>query len=998
MTAKTSDALRHKAIKMVQNRISKTQVAKALGLGISTVGRITKHVGKTFTYYPEEVKHDVLQRITAGEKAATIGRELGIDKGVICLWQKKAKGIQRIREDIPNEVKTQAIKLVENGEMYTAVGRKLKVSAAAVRYWFKAAEARGETVMPPPQNKRTDKALLWVQRQYPHLAQWRDYAVEWLKGEHSALGTKTAALVAFFTRYLNEQGLPSAPEALLKRGAIVPDFFKVACPQSPGGVSYNNHMHSFINWVLLTYYSHRADDESPVISPAFFNPIIRLTSAGFPVNYESVQTPLPYGYIAELRKLLAQGPSFSDWIWAQNALGVKRAGEFSTRMAKDWFPVTEDEIDRNDPDCVWRIRRSVDPKVKPVLEMWSPVRWVALLIKLQLPPRTFQVRMLDSGEADTWRYSGGHWIDNTNPLVSGSKRNPVQQGVFRRSDRLGQGDMRTTLFFNTNKTADIRKSGTHKGYEFPWPVMGELCDQPHYWLEKMRNWQEKYNPIVRPTPWKEIPSRCIGEPKSDMQLASYPDTCFLFRTAERRKYGENTFPVTDGTISGAWGKLLEALQHRFAMSDTKHPDGTPIVLVTRPGNSPIAVFPLHSLRVSLITALAIEGELPFPLLMKLVGHSRLIMTLYYTKPGFRHMQDALEDAAKRIDAKKEKSIVSFLANETHAKLIERAIYNSQDAFKALIPESPANRNPVGWMLMHHGLCLVGGNTQESEPSINKGGFKLGGCYNGGPAVNPEAENRIYRPVPGGIRNCIRCRWFVTEPHYVPALAAHLGNVCYQFDEARDMALRQNAELQDLKRQKVDTENTGAVFSKELALRTTERLWESTMQRFSHLAEDMAACWQLINRCNALPVPNEDTTTVMVAAGSEMDVQAGFEEVDSELLQLSGVCLNIEIYPDLEPGKAIFRRSQLLDAALARDHLPPIFLRLTEEEQLKAGNAFLRDLAKKADPNPLLGIRHVCNLIDGGASLAKFIGTDAQEFINNTIGSYSNPLRLSYKNA
>jgi hypothetical protein len=39
--------------------------------------------------------------------------------------------------------------------------------------------------------------------------------------------------------------------------------------------------------------------------------------------------------------------------------------------------------------------------------MWSPVRWVALLAKLILPLRTLQVRMLDSGEADTWRYAAG---------------------------------------------------------------------------------------------------------------------------------------------------------------------------------------------------------------------------------------------------------------------------------------------------------------------------------------------------------------------------------------------------------------------------------------------------------------------------------------------------------------------------------------------------------------------------------------------------------------
>ena len=39
----------------------------------------------------------------------------------------------------------------------------------------------------------------------------------------------------------------------------------------------------------------------------------------------------------------------------------------------------------------------------------------------------------------------------------------------------------------------------------------------------------------------------------------------------------------------------------------------------------VTLFPLHSLRVSLVTALALEGQVPFPILQKLVGHSRLLM-------------------------------------------------------------------------------------------------------------------------------------------------------------------------------------------------------------------------------------------------------------------------------------------------------------------------------------------------------------------------------------
>jgi hypothetical protein len=57
--------------------------------------------------------------------------------------------------------------------------------------------------------------------------------------------------------------------------------------------------------------------------------------------------------------------------------------------------------------------------------------------------------------------------------------------------------------------------------------------------------------------------------------------------------------------------------------------------------------------------------------------------------------------------------------------------------------------PVGWMHMHHGLCMVGGNTSEIE-----GNAKIGGCYNGGPNIGSSSIPK-YAPVPGGDRNCVQ---------------------------------------------------------------------------------------------------------------------------------------------------------------------------------------------------------------------------------------------------
>lgn len=836
------------------------------------------------------------------------------------------------------------------------------------------------TVTPPKVkgvNRNTDTTLGWVQREYPQLETWRVFAVEWLKGETRNVGEKLLAMVAFFERYLVQQGLPLDPAVLLSRSTVLPDFYSTACPDSAGGIKYNNYTHAFLHFVLLREFSEAADDGQPVVSPAFHNPVPRRPRSGLPKRDESVHSPLPYGYIDELRQMLAAGPHFCDWQWAQSALGTE-IGQRGT-PAPDWFEVTEDQIDRNDPDCVWRVRK-VSPNYRggEVLEMWSPVRWVALLVKLILPLRTFQVRMLDSGEADTWRYSAGEWALNPSRLAQGSERRPLQQGVFRRSNPLTDGeDASTVLYINTNKTADIAKSGPEKGYILPWSSGGPVHQDVFYWLEKLRNWQEKYYPVSRRTSWSELDGRHINA-KSEVQLAGYPDACFLFRLPELRN-SERYLPVRERGLDNCWFALLEALELRLADRDETHRNGTPIRFLPPPegqNNGLTTLFPLHSLRVSLITALALEGQVPFPILQKLVGHSRLLMTLYYTKPGPTHIRDVLHGAAERLEAKKESSIQNFLLDTAHDELLQKAICNSVPSLAAAIPQHPAARNPVGWMPMHHGLCLVGGNTSETEDNGS-----VGGCYNGGANIGSPSAPK-YVAVPGGSRNCVRCRWFVTEPHHLPALAAHFNTLAYHFDEARNACLAREQELQYLKKQKADAEDAGHPFASQDAYRKAERVWESAMKRFSDLAEDLVACWRLIERCKAALDAAQGDGTQLVTVGEVADVQVAFEETESELLQLSGVCDSVEVYPDLEPGKAVFRRSQLLDGVLYRDDLPPVFMLLSEQEQLLAGNAFMRRLAQQMNPeNPALGQREVVRLMDAGVRLSQHFNMDLASLLH-----------------
>ncbi|MFL9886239.1 VPA1269 family protein [Paraburkholderia agricolaris] len=817
----------------------------------------------------------------------------------------------------------------------------------------------------------SDATLAWVDEVYPELAAWRVLAVEWLSGETHGLGQRLQALSMFFERYLILQGLPLDPAVFMLQTTQLPNFHRTACPDSPWGISASNLIQSFLQFVLRRHFTEIGKDGREMALNGYHNPVLRMTKAGLPQRGESVYSPLPYGYIDQLRQMLATGHHFRDWQWAQGALGSKIGNMGAS--APDWFEVTEDQIDRDDPDCVWRVRKlSRNYRGGQVLQMWSPVRWVALLVKLILPLRTSQVRVLDSGEADTWRYTAGSWELNRNGMAQGSESRPLQQGVFRRDDdRVTHESALTVLYINTNKTADISKSGPEKGYLLPWTHGGATHQNVFYWLEKLRNWQEKYNPVTRRTSWVELDRRHIMV-KTDFQLARYPDACFLFRLPEYPTALTRHFPLQDQALNVCWFYLLKAFESRLAgRAETQH-NGAPIRLLP-PESKKRTLFPLHSLRVSLITALALDGQVPFPVLQKLVGHSRLIMTLYYTKPGATHIRDVLLDAKARLDANKHASIQNFLLDTEHDELVQRAICNNVASIAGVIPEHPASRNAVGWMPMHHGLCIAGGNTSDSTENR-----AIGGCHNGGPMVLPgtPTANAKYAPVPGGSRNCVRCRWFVTEPHYIPALTAHFNSIAYHFDEARNACLANERVLIDLKKQKADAEEASQVFVHLDTFRQAERLWEGSMKRFNDFAEDLTACWRLIERCKAALERAAADSTQLVAAGTASDVHIAFEETESELLQLTGVCEDVELYPDLDAGKAIFRRSQLLDAVLYRDNMSPVFMMLSEEEQLRVGNAFMRRLARQMDPiNPLLGTRQVINLMDAGKSLSERFGVD-----------------------
>jgi hypothetical protein len=176
---------------------------------------------------------------------------------------------------------------------------------------------------------------------------------------------------------------------------------------------------------------------------------------------------------------------------------------------------------------------------------------MVIFLKLHLPLRTYQVRMLDSGEADTWRYESAKWIPNqTNGFALGSEKRPFAKGVFKRIHDSMTGMFSTGLYVNTNKTADQNKDELDRGYTIPWQHEEVL-----YWLEKLRNWQEKYNPIAQPTDCTTLLAKHTSVKKSEKALRDMGEICFLFRDASA-KGEDKQKPIQPKPLSFLWYKLL----------------------------------------------------------------------------------------------------------------------------------------------------------------------------------------------------------------------------------------------------------------------------------------------------------------------------------------------------------------------------------------------------------------------------------------------------------
>lgn len=778
---------------------------------------------------------------------------------------------------------------------------------------------------PKATGKESDITFAHVLALDPRMVHWQELTAEWLGVQKSNVAIRRHSLDNFLLKYILACDLPRHPMVFLTRSTLKPSLSEILLKAKSKGaigslssddIKAHNYVADFINWVLLEKLA--IDDHGHRIVPhELHNPVTRLSTSGIAVPTETTKSSLSIRYIKELRTMLAEGPHFRDWVWAQQAVeGGNRGG--------DWFVVDPQVVNADDPDCVWRERDTTVHEQKThnlpprVAELWSPVRAVALYLKLELPLRTYQVRMLDSGEADTWRYvhgtQGGSFVLNDFPLATGDAKRPHQRGVFHRH----ANESSAGLFINTNKTADINKPENAKGYVIPWAHETVL-----YWLDKLRQWQERYNPISAPLAWRDLEYKHFGctLPHPEV-LEARGIACFLFRDAAAEG-NDRQKPLTSQALDRPWYLLLASLERRCEERGETLDDGTPIQFVDRASKKTTYYSP-HALRVSLISYLVLDLQLPIAVVSKLIaGHARIIMTLYYTKFGHAYMKEVLDAAERNVLASDEANHRRFLMDATMEQVSQRFASVSIDAVRAAIRQKSA----AAFVFEDKGICAVAGSM----------------CDVGGEPLTDQANNKYFAPVPGypQQRNCVRCRFFLTGPAFLPGLQAHFNVVSYEAHERSERHNELHEEVTLMENRRADCEREGQLFTETRELERHSQRYEAEAEAMGKLVNDMQATHYLIARSLEIMKDVNKNGVQLVAVGEMSDIQMAFTETPSELHQIEVLCENAVIYPEIDARKPVLRRSQLLDCMLEFNKMPPIFFRLNPKQQLAAGNAVMQ---------------------------------------------------------
>lgn len=659
-------------------------------------------------------------------------------------------------------------------------------------------------------------------------------------------------------------------------------------------------VNEFLDYIIDTDLTEE-DEETGVVTRIANarNPCSLLLTQQDPVSAntrsETTKPCLPYHFVKKAQ----------EWIIPLEA-STFRDLEHLQRFDADWLKVDISLIDPSDPDCIYRVNE--DGQVL----LWSPIDWIHTYTLTKLPLRGRQIAYNDSGEADEYIAdidSNGKivWLKNQSAWAGLTKN---QSFILRmEGDQLG-------TFTTTNKT-----NNNGAGYSIPW-----MPEELAYWLVRLRKWQQKYNPISKPSAWVQ----CKRTNMNQLQLKSRGINCFLFR-----RMGD----FEPATVANALTPRLAAALYNIQPSNLKLAESNGNLASLSNYSSK---YTPHSMRVSLITAYVLEMGMPIEIVMKIVGHSSVIMSIYYCKVSNAEIRKRLSEGEKLALKSEIASVQEVIEQNKIESLKNQLISNNDDLLRSLTNDVPSGN----YVFRDYGICP----------------FAASRCDDGGPQVQTSSFNS---PTPNGYlgsQNCLRCRHFITGPAFLGGLLAITNEILLESNVQSESCAKLQANINQISEElnRLDEEEYIAnvmhqEFTKiqerllnETELRNIEAEYETAAKKLDMLLCDIQCAYSLITRCQSLMAVKKDeqqSDKLSLIATSEAEVVIEMEEV-SHFQQLQEVCSNAIIYKSCNAERAIYPRSQLLDKMSVFNNMAPQMFSLTKEQQLYAGNEIYKLLISR----------------------------------------------------
>ncbi|TKG11709.1 VPA1269 family protein [Vibrio sp. F13] len=765
---------------------------------------------------------------------------------------------------------------------------------------------------------------------------WAEKITEFLKKARGG-DTKAKDLCEFVREYIQPNNLGNCPLEFLTRKSTNIQPMLELLEQVPvtRKKKWIYSINEFLDWVILKYLIVEDEETGEVAHiKGAKNPLGHVNYNG-EYNVQSVnetnKLALPYQYVKDGR----------EWIFPDDSITKKL--NFSDlahlhNFPADWVLVDDESLlDKKDPDCVFKVEGGRT-------YLWLPAYWTYTYSLMQLPARGMQIVYCDSGEADSEiaDFKNGQviWKKNKTKLVGLT----VRQGMVSKSGKDEFG-----VHYTSNKT---KFDGS--GYTIPFMPI-ELA----YWLIKLRKWQQKYNPIKEPMKWLD----CERTNLNETQLKQKGVNCFLFRDYREQEPGNFSGRLTS--------RLAAAL---FFSSKNDYTTATyrelsyAEAIVDLKDNSQISVsyfkspYTPHSMRVSLINAYAYEFGIPLEIIMKLVGHSNIIMSIYYLKSDKTgaNLREKMESGEREALSKATQTLKSFIEQQRIEEVKSQLVGSSADLLNSLDNARPAS----SYLWKDFGICPVGGAF----------------CSEGGCPVATKAN--IYHPVPAGYlgeQNCFQCRFFITGPAFLVGLAAMFNEISLAVNTQSTRYASFGKKLDDIA-EKIDVIDhqlykIKADSSEKLALESDRRELigervhlnseiETRAKKLDLYLSDINAIHRHIQNCQTLMRNTKENKEnhYQLIVPHEFTLGVELNEVSS-FHQLSEVCSNAELYHSCSDDLAVTRRSQIFDKMMVENGIHPQLFLLSEEEQLLVGNQLTELMLTR-----LKGWENVDRLMGGSLTL------------------------------